>query len=245
MTFLEIANNVAVKVRLPELTNCFDSSDRNAKAIKLSIIDSAERDIFRRFDWSFLCKLASFNTVSDTENYELPADYNRSIVDTFWNNTAQRKVVGPVNHQTWAMYQNDAFGVSAIDYVCNILPVAGVNRIHLIPTPGGVDTITYYYISDRYVMAGNNYPVLISAFQGDGDETLFDDELVESGALYRTLRILGLDYGEEKYEFTSLRKERMSHDGGARVLDMSRSAGGRSVNADNVLGVNVPITGLG
>ena len=64
MTFLEIANNVAIKVRLPEMTSCFSSSDRNAKVIKLSIIDSAERDIFRRFDWSFLCKINQFNTVS-------------------------------------------------------------------------------------------------------------------------------------------------------------------------------------
>ena len=242
MDFLEIANNVAVKVRLPELTTCFSSSDRNAKAIKLSIIDSAERDVFRRFDWSFLCKLATFITVDGTGDYALPADYNRSLVDTFWNNTAQRQVVGPVDQSTWALYQNDAFGVSAIDYVCNILPVDGVNRIHLIPEPGGAETITYYYVSDRYVKTGSS---LVSAFTGDGDETLFDDELVEAGALYRTLRILGLDYGEEKYEFTSLRKERMSHDGGARVLNMAYRHGGRSLNADNILGVNVPLTGMG
>lgn len=241
MTFLDIANNVAVKVRLPELTTCFSSSDRNAKAIKLSIIDSAERDIFRRFDWSFLVKQATITTIADNSDYALPSDYNRSIVNSFWNNTAQRRIIGPLSTQKWAMYQNDAFGVSAIDYVCNIMSVDGVNRVFFIPTPGGDETITYYYVSDRYVKDGSN---LVAAFTEDGNETLLDDELVEAGALYRTLRILGLDYGEEKYEFTSLRKERMSHDGGAAILDMVHGHA-RSRYDNYLMGVNVPLTGMG
>lgn len=238
MTFLEIANDVAVKVRLPELTNCFSSSDRNAKAIKVSIIDAAERSIFRKFDWSFLIKQHEFTTGNDVEDYEMPAGYNRSISDTFWNETTQRKIIGPVSASTWAMHQNDAYGVSIIDKVCRIMSVGGDKRFFLLPLTAGGETITYYYVSDRYVLAGHAYPVLSSSFSGDDDNTLLDDELIAAGALYRTLRILGLDYGEERYEFTTLLKERTSHDGGAEILNLVHSEHGE-------LGVNVPLTGMG
>jgi hypothetical protein len=234
MTFLEIANNVAIGVRLPEMTACFSSADRNAKVIKLSIINAAERDIFRGSDWSFLTKRHAFTTIDGTDNYSLPADYHRSIPTTFWNNTSQRVVLGPTCIESWAMYRNNAFGVSAIDYVCKILPVDGVNKLFLIPTPGGEEAISYYYISDRYVKYRG---ILVPAFTGDDNETIFDDDLVESGALYRTLRTLGLDYGEERLEFTSLRKERTSHDGGAEILNMAPGYGS--------LGANTPLVGMG
>jgi hypothetical protein len=140
------------------------------------------------------------------------------------------------------MYENDAFGVSAIDYVCTVQPLDGVNRLYLIPTPSGADEISYYYVSKRYVYHDYNY---VSDFSGDDDTTLLDDDLVEQAALYRTLRILGLDYGEERLEFTKMLREQMAHDGGARVLNQARPSGSVTYTADMVLGANVPLTGLG
>jgi len=234
-TFLEIANNVAVKTRLPEMTNCFSSSGRNAKAIRLAIIQGAERDIYRAFNWSFLTKKYSFSTVADRAYYDLPSDFGRIVDETFWNNTSEREVAGPVDAKTWAMYENDAFGVSAIDYVSRILPLDGVNKMYLIQTPSAVESMSYYYISNRYVTHDS---VLVGDFAGDDDTTILDDDLVEQAALWRTLRILGLDYGEEKVEFIALRKEQEAHDGGAKVLNQSSSS-------DAVFVANVPLTGLG
>lgn len=240
LTFLEIANNVAINVRLPQMTNCFDSSERNAKVIRLAIINGADRDIFRRHDWSFLVKRHVFATSSELGYYDLPADYDRSLADSFWNNTTQRRIVGPVKAQDWALYQNDAYGVSAVDKVCTIAPVVGVNKLHLLPEPSGIETISYYYVSNRYVKEGHSYPIFTSTFNGDDNTSLLDDDLLELAALYRTLRTLGLNYGEEKFEFTTLRSERTSHDGGGEVLNLA----GPSTN-DCLLGVNVPLTGMG
>lgn len=241
-TFLEIANNIAVKIRLPELTNCYSSSDRNAKAIRLSIIQGAERDIYRAFDWSFLTKKYEFSTVVDQPYYDLPSDYGRIVDETFWNNTSEREVAGPMGTKKWAMYENDTFGVSAIDYVSRILPVDGVKKMHLIQTPSAVESMSYYYISDRYV---TNESSLVNSFQSDDDTTLLDDDLVEQSALWRTLRILGLDYGEEKVEFIAMLKEQSAHDGGAMVLDQSRPSGQKVYAGEVILGANVPLTGLG
>jgi len=237
-TFLEIANNIAVKVRLPEMTGCFSSPDRNARVIKLAIIDSTRRNIFKAFDWSFLLKKHTFATVNEVAAYNVPVDYDRIINNTVWNNTAQRRISGPTNAQKWALYQNDAFGVSSIDYTCKILPSAtGQKQLNLEPEPTSTEAISYYYISNKYIVSEST---LVAAYTNDDDTSLFDDDLVEQAALYRVLRTIGLDYGEEKYEYEQLLHERTSHDGGAENLKMD----GPSEDT-LILGANTPLTGFG
>ena len=239
-TFLEIANNIAVKVRLPNMANCFSSSDRNAKVIKLAIINGTKRNVFRAFDWSFLCHQETFTTVSGVGAYDLPDDFDRFIPMTNWNTVSQRRITGPIHIQKWALYKNDAFGVSVLDYVCRMIPgTDGELQMKLEPVPSAAEEISYWYIKNGYVW-NSSQQRWVSEFSGDDDTTMFDTDLVEQAGLYRTLRVLGLDYGEEKYEFEQMLSERTAHDGGSDALDMA------GPNNDLLfLGVNTPLTGLG
>lgn len=113
------------------------------------------------------------------------------------------------------------------------------NKLWLNPTPTtGGETIAYDYYSNAWCQS--NAGVAQSIWAADTDEYKLDDDCFISGMKWRFLRAKGLDYGEEKAEYSSDCMDVLARDGGSRELSLNRYNGNALLNIGNV-----PDTGYG
>lgn len=67
-------------------------------------------------------------------------------------------------------------------------------------------------------------PAAQSDWAADGDTALIDEELIELGVLWRTMRRLGFAYDEEKEEYERLVDLAVAQDGGTAIIDLVPSS---------------------
>lgn len=175
--------------------------------------------LFRREGFNFinnyhiqeLVKSYSFPTVAATQNYALPSDlaYLKNI--TGWNNSKRFLLNGPLTPREWT--QVTQYGTfSSYTYFYRIQN----KTISLYPIPSAVDTISFEYQSNEWVV--DSVGVRQSDILDDTDEPYVDNEILALGLKWRYLKSVGLPYDEDYNEYKNYLNERFSKQFTAREL---------------------------
>ncbi len=218
MTLLTVVQDAAGRVGIPKPTSVYTSSDPQA-ILLLSLANQEGKELARRHKWQRIVTEATFTTVASTSAYDLPTDFDRMIEGSIYNRTQARPVIGPIDTQRWQ--QLKALRVNA---TWGAIYLRG-NQINFTPTPTATDTIAYEYVSKYWCTTTGGTTATLAAWSGDTDIGILDEECMTLGLVWRFLRARGLDYGEAFRAYEEQVVQRMAHDGGQRILDMSSEPG--------------------
>ena len=106
MSLLTICQNVADFTGFKRETTIISNTSPTARQL-LALCQRSGKQLMRATAWPILLKEHTFNTVSGTQSYALPTDFDRFIGDTAFNRTDLDKFTGPLTPQ---QYQLDRHG---------------------------------------------------------------------------------------------------------------------------------------
>ena len=218
-SILQIVNEARIGTSLPQVTSLFAASGRRTRTVELAqlaILETIE-DLLKR-DWTALQTLATINSVASTVAYDLPADYDYMLTETFWtgpNSPGRIPGFGPVMLPTWRFFKN--WGLGGTMY-----PRWRVenNQILIHPTPRA-DGIVYEfdYMSKAVVYGAGGYvwgtfswgmgywtaeetaAGYKNEFTKDSDQFKLSDSLLRQGIRWRLLKETGQSFAMEYEQY--------------------------------------------
>lgn len=218
-TLLSLVQDAANTIGLLQPTSLISSSDPQARNF-LAAAQREGRELARRHNWQALLTEATFNTVASTEGYSLPSAFDRIVEGSMYDRTQTRPVTGPLTAQRWQQLKSTT---TASPW--NAFRIRG-SQILIFPTPTGVSSIYYEYVSKYWCGASADTSPTQEAWAADDDITFLDEELMRLGIVWRYLRARGLDYAEAFRLYEDMVSSRISNDGGMKTLDLGGVADG-------------------
>lgn len=185
MSLLTIVQDAMVLAGLPRPTNVAASADPGVITM-MGIVNQAGLQLMRRHAWQALTEEKTFTTVAATEQADaIPADFDRFVNETMFNRTRNRPLYGPVGNREWQRRQ-----ASAIVGIGDHFRVRG-NAMLLSRAPSAGETIAFEFVSKNWVTSDK------VRMTSDTDEALLDENLITVDAVWRYLKVKGLDYAED------------------------------------------------
>lgn len=235
-TALNILNDAAVELGLysSDLADPFLSTDASVVLLR-RLLKGLGQDLVRDFAWSHLQTEASIATVNGTADYDLPAGFDRVIDQTHWNRTTQMPLGGPVSPAEWQLLK----AVQATGTLYSLFRTSG-NQVHIHPTPTGVETLKYEYISRFWVKPTGQTVPTSEDTTAKTDTLHFDRRLLLAGLRLRFREARGFDTTSEQTAYDAALARAKGGDGAAPVLSLSGRGGSGLLGSDNL-----PSTGYG
>lgn len=236
-TILQIGHQVSDEVGLPRYDNLYANSTKNARKIFRAISDGLLLDAFRDVDWEILKEEGSVSTSGGgVTTYSLPSDFDRIVNDTIWDETNYLQIRGPVDKREWQDYNKGLAQLSGLELVCTIQGnlESNTKEISFYPDTSAA-TVSFWYISDKCVWSASGEAQ--NSITSDNDEPVIPEEVVRAAAKWRLLRMLGLDFQDERLEYYALLDDFKANDSGSKRVRM-----GRTIRYDIA---NIPETGFG
>lgn len=213
MTLLTIAQDILRETKNSTIpASIIDNNEDAAKQV-LEALDIAIVNVARSYDWQELQKEYTFSSVASTEGYNLPSDFDRIINETFWNSTNNDPVLGPQTAKEWRILKNSTVSGATINDYFRIR--AGQTLIF--PIPSSVESFVYEYVTDLIVDDSGGTGQ--TGWEADTDVPNVDEYLVRLDATWRLLSMQGKPYAEKQREFDLALAERISRDGGRKVIN--------------------------
>lgn len=216
MTVLSIVRAVMGRLSLTRPTIVVTSTDRNVIQM-LELLQEAGEELSKANSpggWQSLQRDYSFITVAQEEqtNMPIPADLRRFVPDSFYNQSTNRKLTGPLTPQEYQQAQ--VWPQLAAPY----LAYRERNSAFLLnPVPPAGETIAYSYISSYWAISSAG--VAKAMFTADEDTTYLDEELLKLDLRWRWKQAKGLDYGEDMASFERQKQTSLGDDGGSAMLN--------------------------
>lgn len=181
---------------LPVPTTVVGNTASHAPAMLMAAKEELD-SLATRCMWTKLVKEHTFTTTATSVQVTasaIPADFDRMINDSMFNRTTRRRVDGPVSAEDWQNIQ-----ASLITRVNPAYRFRG-GTILITPTPASGDTIAYEYVSTQKVL--NASGTATTTWSVDTDTTIFRDDIVTLGVVWRYRRGKGYPYDTvlEEYE---------------------------------------------
>lgn len=104
MTLLELFKQICNEIGLPEPVTVIGSTDLQTKQL-LAIALRVGND-FRDKEWPSLQREQSITLVASQDSYAFPADFDRQVFDTAWNQSSHWPLTGPLTPDEWQAYKN-------------------------------------------------------------------------------------------------------------------------------------------
>lgn len=226
-TLLSIVQRASDELTLPRPAVVIASLDPQIRQL-LALLQEEGRYLMMAHEWSFLRTLYTFPTVASTATYAVPADFDRYINGTFWDQTNKMQVMGPDTAQADRWRQQSTTGQAGIRKNFRLVG----SNIQLFPTPADVATIGYEYISNKW--ARSNASVAQTEFLADADTSLFDPYLMLKGLKWRFLSTKGLDAQVAQAEYQNYLDMCKGKDNTGETLCMGGQSGSPFLSLDNV-----------
>jgi len=140
-TFLEIVNDVLVRLREDEVTTISEST--YAKLVG-KFVNDTKREVEDSWNWSPLRTRVTVTTVAGTTNYSLTGTTRRSRIIEGYNVTqnAQLSRLSDKVYNAWTL--TTTVTSSNVEYYrVRGFTSAGLLKIDVYPTPSGVETLTF------------------------------------------------------------------------------------------------------
>lgn len=176
MTILEIVNKACTRVKFSAISDLFSTSDNQAKEF-LGYAEQAASDIMDYQPWRKLIKTVDFVTVSTTNQYALPADFNGFQVHYIYD----------VGLNLWLPYAADDISLqdqAAKIRISNMPWRLTDNKITFDFALAAGRTLRYVYKSKYYAVSSLN--VAKETFTANTDTfVLGEDEALIRGIAYQ------------------------------------------------------------
>lgn len=175
MTYLELVNNILIRLREREVTSV------NANAYSKLIgqfVNDAVQEIERSWDWSALRTTVSATTSTDIFNYELNGTGNDFEILNVINDTSNVFMEYRTAHEfdNWYLNQTPVSGAPKY-YSWNGVSSDGDTQVDIYPKPDGVYSLRFNMIkrnaamtSDTDTLAIPSHPVQMLAYAKAVDE---------------------------------------------------------------------------
>lgn len=187
MSLLTIVQGAADRLGLTRPSSVTTSSDPLAVTL-LGLAQEEGKTLARRHSWQVMQTEYTFPTVASTSSYALPTGFDRILVDTVFNRTRRRRMVGDLTPAQWQETQ-----ASLVTRVNPAFRIRG-NLFYISPTPTAAETVAYEYISLNWCQSAA--AVGQTAWALDTDTGILDEELMTLGIVWRFKSAKGLDYAE-------------------------------------------------
>jgi len=230
-TLLDLIQQAADEIGIPQPSAIIGQVDDQSRQL-LSLANREGKEFSvkanSRGGWQNLHEEYTFTTVSGTDNYALPDDFEYFVQKSFWDGNMLWELVGPITAQEKQLlrYGSVTSGPRRKFYVRN-------NRLYLDPNPPTTgDTIAYDYYSNAWCLSAAG--VAQRRWTADTDTYKLDEDCFVQGMKWRFLRAKGLDYGEEKKSYDEDCMRVLARDGGVRDLALVRTFGIPLISMGNV-----------
>jgi hypothetical protein len=206
VTLLTIVTGACDRLNLPVPTTVMTNNTETIRVLR-GYAQEEGKELSRRAPWQKLTKEHTFTTIAsaDQGTSSVPSDLGWIKPDTVFNRTRRRKVVGPLDDQQWQQIQ-----ASLTTMVDPGFRIRGGTML-ITPTPPAGETVAYEYVSDQWCESSGGTDQ--SAWAGDTDVALLDEELFTLGLIWRFRKAKGLSYDEDFLTYEKAINERMLKDG--------------------------------
>lgn len=217
-TFLQMMQQVANEIGIPEPSIIIGSTDEQAKQL-LSLAQREGKNFAkianRNGGWTALHTEHTFLTVASTQTYALPTDFEYFLQRTWWDGAYNWSLLDPITAQEKQAlrYGNVASGTRRKFYIRG-----GFINLDPVPTTDN-ELIAFDYFSKSWCKSASG--ISQNQWTYDSDTYKLDEECFILGMKWRFLRAKGLDYGQEKADYEAECQMTASRDGGTRDLSIS------------------------
>lgn len=211
MTLLTVAQQILKETKnavIPStiMGNNEDSAKQVLEALTVSITSLA-----RICNWQELQREHTFIS-SGVEGYDLPADFDRFVNETFWNATRMCQVEGPMTPIEWRTLKNSTIGGGASFDFCRIR----AGQVLIFPTPATGVNYIYEYISNLIVLSSAD--VGQTTWLADTDVAAIDEYILRLDATWRLLKMQGRAFATDELLANNAIAERVRVTGGRKPI---------------------------
>lgn len=237
MTLLTICDAVSDLIPVKRQSTIVGNTNKTARLLLACANQAGER--LAKRNWIVLQTEYTFQTADGTVNYSFPSDFKRIIGNTAWDRSNFWNMRGSLSPQEWQTYKSSVLGDSVSTRKrYRIRGVSGTKEFSIDPTPAAVEDLVYEYITANWCESAGGTGQ--ASWQADTDTGVIDEYLLELEVLWRVLKRLGMEYGDEKQEALREADVYFAQDGESPILATSRSRRLHLIDSRNV-----PDTGFG
>lgn len=214
MSLLTICQNAADQIGLFRPSDIIGSSNQIAQQLlrmaKLEIEDLASQRM-----WNALIKEGTITLVAGDQDYAVPADFWGLAPGTTWDRTEEWEAI-VVDPQHWALLKGRDYFTTTNRHF-RIFD----DQFQFFETITAADAgneIKYEYISTYKVRDVVDTPK--ATFTANTDTTIFSEELVTQGIVWRYKHAKGLDYQMDMAVYERMKHREASKDGSTSILDL-------------------------
>lgn len=219
MSLLTMVQNACDRIGLVRPSIVVGSSDSQVRRL-LALSNQDGKALAKRHDWQELITEKTFSaTATTTQTNAIPTDFDRMVTASFWNRTANKRVVGPLSPQRWQQLQA---GIIVMAFDC--FRIRGSDLL-MSPTPTAGHSMAYEYVSKYWCGGAADTSPDQEAWVADSDISFLDEELMTIGLVWRFKKSAGLDYGEDFTDYEARLASLMGNDGGQTDIDMTPGEG--------------------
>jgi hypothetical protein len=197
LTLLSHVQNVCDECGFTRPTAVIGGTSADARQY-LAVANRAVEKIRNEFSWAQLHKEHTFSTVSGTEAYALPSDFEEFLTDTLWNRSDYERMVGPLTPSEWA-HEKGSNVTASIDSQYRVKGATGT-QFYITPIPDSVEGMTFEYKSKSAILDNDN-STMKERFAEDTDRVLVPQHLFELALKWMLRKEKKLEYDDHLAEY--------------------------------------------
>ncbi len=166
-------------------------------------------------EWQILNKIAVITGDGTTEDFALPADYDRMLDKSQLWSTSLETPLSPISDRDdWL-----ELDIKTFDFVINAW-ILYAGEIHIKPALSTGVQVKYFYQSNLW---GLNGSTPISEFTADTNTFRIDERLLKLGIIWKWREMKGLPYAEDLATYERLLAKLAMRDTGSRIIRLGKA----------------------
>lgn len=231
----EIVKRVLATLGLGVPNSVASSSDTMTVQI-WALLTECGQNLLGEYEWQWLQKTHTINTVPGTLIYPVPGDLDRFLNMSAWNKTSMLPLGGPLSGQSWSFLQARQLGGSTLQLQFTIRG----DELIFYSVPATPQVLAIEYQSRGWVRDATNPATFKDFMEGDGDVCLYDPQLIISYLKYKWREAKGFETSAlERAYLKALAAAQAKDSPGVDLPISTRQSSGL------IGGLNLPVTGYG
>jgi hypothetical protein len=166
-------------------------------------------------EWQILNKIAVITGDGTSEDFALPADYDRQLDKSQLWSTSLETPLSPISDRDQWL----ELDIKSFDFIINAW-IIYAGEIHIKPPLVSAVQVKYFYQSDLW---GLNGSTPISEFTADTNTFRIDERLLKLGIIWKWREMKGLPYAEDLATYERLLAKLIMRDKGSRIYRIGKA----------------------
>lgn len=166
-------------------------------------------------EWQILNKIAVITGDGTTEDFALPADFDRMLDKSQLWSTSLETPLSPISDRDQWL----ELDIKSFDFVINAW-IIYAGEIHIKPALSTGVQVKYFYQSNLW---GLNGSTPISEFTADTNTFRIDERLLKLGIIWKWREMKGLPYAEDLATYERLLAKLAMRDKGSRIIRLGKA----------------------